>query len=239
MTAVYHALDGQPGRVIQRLAGAIGQAAHRGSVTLELRANARPATIPASMVPAEPVLEIPRGLAAHIYKLLGGLALLGIAALAVTARPSDWPAGLLISSPFAVAGLLLAAGNAAVILRRRAPQLRATRAGLWFGAGALVPWHDVAAIYEAGIPIERYGFSVKTRAINIRFGRKRTLLRVPSSLWLTTFALDTVKISLFASSDQPAAVVVRLEVLRLAAVGHEDGVLAGAGEVPAARVVQR
>ncbi|HET9627816.1 MAG TPA: hypothetical protein VFP84_40940 [Kofleriaceae bacterium] len=191
------------------------------------------------MIPAEPVLEIPRGLAAHIYKLLGGLALLGAAALAVTARLSDWPGGLLVSLPFVGPGLVLAAGNAAVILRRRSPQLRATRAGLWFGAGALVPWHDVAAIYEAGVPIQRYGFSVKTRAINIRFGRRRTLLRVPSSLWFTTFALDTVKISLFATPDQPASVVAQLDALRSVAVGHEDGVLAGTGEVPAARVIRR
>jgi hypothetical protein len=183
------------------------------------------------------VLEIPRGRAAHAYKLLGGLALLGITALIVTGRPEAWLTGLVLASPFAALGLLLTAGNAAVLLRRQA-QLRATRAGLWFGAGAIVPWNDVAAIYEAGLPIQRYGFSVRTRAINVRFHRRRTLLRVPSSLWLTTFALDTVKISLFAAAAPPAAVVVKLEALRLAAVGHEDGALPGASEVPAARVVR-
>lgn len=169
------------------------------------------------MVPAEPVLEIPRGLAAHVYKLLGGVALLGIAALIATGRPSDWAGGLLLASPFAAAGLLLAAGHAAALLRHRAPHLRATRAGLWFGAGPLVPWRDVVAIYEAGVPIKRYGFSVKTSAINIRFGASRTLLRLPSSLWLSTYALDTVKISLFAISATPIAVVSRLEALRSAA----------------------
>jgi hypothetical protein len=60
------------------------------------------------------------------------------------------------------------------------------------GAGAIIPWHDVAATYEAGIPIERYGFSVRTSAIDVRFRRARTLLRLPWSLWLSTLALDCV-----------------------------------------------
>jgi len=183
------------------------------------------------------VLEIPRALAAHAYKLLGGVALLGIAALVITAQPDALLPGLLTASPVAPPGLLLAAGNAAALIRRRTPQLRATREGLWFGSGPIVPWHNVAAIYEAGIPIERYGFSVRTRALNIRFRRRRTLLRLPWSLWLTAFAMDTVKISLFAAADSPAAVLVKLEAFRVAALGHEDGTLPGASEMPAARIV--
>jgi hypothetical protein len=104
--------------------------------------------------------------------------------------------------------------------------------------GAIIPWHDVAAIYEAGIPIERYGFSVRTRAINVRFHRARTLLRLPCSLWLTTLAMDTVKVSLFAAADPSATVQAQLEALRLAAVGHEDGAMPGSGGVPAARIVR-
>jgi len=185
------------------------------------------------------VVELPRGVTAHIYKLLGGLALLGVVALAVTGRPTEWQSGLLISFPFAAVGVLLTAGHAAALIRRRTPQLRATRAGLWFGAGAIIPWHDVAAIYEAGIPIERYGFSVRTTAINVRFHRARTLLRLPWSLWLTTLAMDTVKVSLFAAADPPATVLAQLEALRLAAVGHEDGAMPGSAEVPAARIVRK
>jgi hypothetical protein len=189
------------------------------------------------MSQVEGVLEIPRGIAAHVYKFIGGLVLLGIVALAATGRPGEWRSGLAVTSPFAVAGLFLATSQGVALLRRRAPLLRATRAGLWFGAGAIVPWEHVAAIYEAGIPIERYGFSVRTRAINIRFHSGRTLLGVPSSYWFTTLALDTVKLSLFATTLPPPTIVGRLEGLRLAAIGHEDGALPGAGEVPVARVV--
>jgi len=185
----------------------------------------------------EGVLEIPRGVASHVYKFVGGLVLLGIVALAATGRPGEWRSGLAVASPFALVGLFLATSHGVALLRRRAPLLRATCAGLWFGAGGIVPWEDVAAIYDAGIPIVRYGFSVRTRAINIRFRNPRTLLRVPSALWLTTLALDTVELSLFATRQPPPAVIARLDGLRLAAIGHEDGALPGAGDVPVARIV--
>lgn len=192
----------------------------------------------ADMESVKGVLEIPRGAAAHVYKLAAGLALLGMAALVVTGRPEEWRVGLVLASPFAVFGLLLTANHVVALIRRRAPLLRATRAGLWFGAGAIVPWTDVAAICEAGIQIERYGFSVRTRAINIQFRRRRALLGVPSLLWFTTRSLDTVKISLFATTQPPHTVVAQLEMLRLAAIGHENGALPGASEVPVARIAR-
>jgi hypothetical protein len=228
---------------------------HRGTA-VEISVAA-PVIVLTVMGQIKGVVEIPRGVTAHIYKLLDGLALLGTVPLAVTAHiyklldglallgivplvvtdvPAEWLLGLVVSSPFAAVGLLFTAGHAAALIRRRTPQLRATRAGLWFGAGAIIPWHDVAAIY-AEIPIEPYGSSARTSAI-VRFHRARTLLRLPCSLWLTTLAIDTVKVSLLAAADPTAIVLAQLEALRLATVGHGDGAMPGSGGLPAARIVR-
>jgi len=188
------------------------------------------------------MLEIPRNVTPNIWKLVLGL-LTVVVAVGIGLDPipgheavdalSRWIAPVTL----AIIGLLLAWSNVRLLVRRP-PWLRATAAGVWFGGGPVIPWQEIKAIYEAGIPIERYGFSVRTSAINVRFHRARTLLRLPWSLWLTTLAMDTVKVSLFAAADPPTTVLAQLEALRLSAVGHEDGAMPGSGGVPAARIVR-
>jgi hypothetical protein len=188
------------------------------------------------MGPADTVLEISRGPVAHTWKILRSLVVLGVLAVIVTAAEAEWRIALVVLSPFAAVHVVVAAVNAAALIRGR-PQLRATRVGLWFGGGAIVPWSDVTAIYEGGT--QRAAFSLQTRAaVHIRFRRRRTLVRLPSWRWLQSWMLDTAQIWLFAMVDPPSAVVARLEALRLAAVSHEDGNPPGAGGIPVARVVR-
>jgi hypothetical protein len=90
-------------------------------------------------------------------------------------------------------------------------------------------WTEIAAIYEAGVPIERYGYRVRTRAINIAFRRVRVMFSVPSSLWLTTWSPGHVKISLYAVDELPMVVVARLQAMWMSACGQGDAA-SGAGE---------
>lgn len=120
----------------------------------------------------------------------------------------------------------------------RPPQLRATRAGLWFGSRAIIPWQQVQTVYEC-IPIEGQRHPVRGDLIGIAFHRKRTLLRAPVRLWLPALMFDDIKISLHGTGEVSSAVVTQLETMRMQACGDEGGVLPGAGKLPRARVVAR
>lgn len=115
--------------------------------------------------------------------------------------------------------------------------MRATSDGVWFGGGPTIPWREIGAIYEAGVPIQRYGYSVLTRAIGFAFRRKRTVLRLPPSLWLTSFAFGDVRISTYARDELPSTLVGALEDMRRAACGEEEGVVRGTCELPPARLL--
>jgi hypothetical protein len=189
------------------------------------------------------MLEIPRNITANIWKLVLGAVLVALAVvLALEPAPGheaiDDPGRWIPSVLFAVSGLPLIASNLRLLVRRP-PWLRASSDGLWFGGGPTIPWQEVKAVYEAGVPIKRYGYSVRTSAIGFAFHHKRTVLRLPSSLWLTTIAVGDVKISVLAAEEQPSALVFQLDAMRIKACGHEAGVIPGAAEVPAARTLRR
>lgn len=180
--------------------------------------------------------EIPRGRVAHVWWVAPCIGL--VAASMSLFREPTTTLGERMALGLFIAILVAVMWRGANRVPRTA-RLRATGEGVRFGGRAIVPWHEITAIYEAGVEITYYSFSAKTPAINIGFHRRRTLLRVPVSLWFTTLTPATVKIALYASELSPSVVVARLEAVRIAACGHENGVLPGASEVPAARIVVR
>jgi hypothetical protein len=188
------------------------------------------------------MLEIPRNITANIWKLvLGAVLVAGAVGLALDpsrGREAGDPGRWFPSVLFAASGLPLIVSNIRILVKRP-PWLRASSHGLWFGGGPTIPWQEIKGVYEAGVPIERYGYSVRTRAIGFAFHHKRTVLRLPWSLWLTTIAVGDVKISVLASDEQPSALVFQLEAMRIKACGHEAGVIPGAAEVPVARTLRR
>ncbi|MBE7449267.1 MAG: hypothetical protein HS111_10310 [Kofleriaceae bacterium] len=180
------------------------------------------------------MIEIPRNITANLWKLGLGIGLVVIAVLLMIDAPRLWIGPVL----FAVPGIPLIISNALLIATRR-PWLRATSEGAWFGGGPTISWRDISGIYEAGVPIERYGYSVRTRAIGFAFHRKRSLFRLPSTLWLTTSAFGDVRISTYAVDELPSTLVGMLEDMRRAACGEENGVVRGTSEIPAARLIPR
>ena len=120
----------------------------------------------------------------------------------------------------------------------RPPQLRATRAGLWFGGRAVIPWRQVQRVYEC-IPMGGHRHLVRGDLIGITFHRKRTLLRAPFRFWLPALMADDIRISLHGTSEVSSVVVAQLEAMRMQACGDEVGFLPGAGKLPRARVVAR
>ena len=125
------------------------------------------------------IVEIARNLTANVWKLGLGIGLVALAVLLLADDPRSWIGPAL----FAVPGVPLVVSNVFLLVTRR-PWLRATSDGVWFGGGLTIPWREIGAIYEAGVPIQRYGYSVLTRAIGFAFHRRRTVLRLPPSLWL-------------------------------------------------------
>jgi hypothetical protein len=165
--------------------------------------------------------------------MLGVALLVGLDAPTPVKRdPQHWIAAGII----ALLALVVISNNVQILMRRPLC-LRATRDGVWFGGGPIIPWHEIKGIYEAGVPIERYGYKVRTRAIAFELRRKRTLLRLPSSLWLTSFAVGDVKVSVLAAHQEPIALVCQLDGMRTLACGLEAGVLPGAATLPSARVI--
>lgn len=177
------------------------------------------------------VFEIPLR-RVRMWTLMAGAGLVCAAASLFTERSPDLRLDLVVALPMALVGCALLRGT----FGRRLPKLRATCDGLWFGGGAIVPWHEVAAIYP-GQPFQHRGRTTQSSRIFIAFRRRRTVLRVPNRLWFSSPSL--AEVSLDAGEWSSAAVVAQLEAFRIAACGHENGVLPGASEVPAARVVVR
>jgi hypothetical protein len=76
--------------------------------------------------------------------------------------------------------------------------------------GAIIPWQEIAAIYEAGVPTERDGYRVRTRAIYIAF-RLFGPVDVRLSPWAATYTtaryldlLDTYSDHALLSAEQRA-----------------------------------
>jgi hypothetical protein len=105
---------------------------------------------------------------------------------------------------------------------RRPLVLRATPAGVWFGAGPMIPWSEVVLVYESGMYFNRYGYSGRTHAIAFAFHRARTMLRLPPFLWLTTLPFGNVRISVETAEAHPNVLVGQIESLRTAANGSPN-----------------
>lgn len=159
------------------------------------------------------MIEVPRHLAAHRWKLGLGVLLLLVCLLTLVDTPSSWTHAIALWAVFGIPGLLLIASNLRMLVVRP-PQLRATSDGVAFAGGATIPWSEIDTIYEAGTPIERYGFSVRTKAIGFSLHRKRTLFRMPASVWLTTIAFGDVKVSTYAAADPPSVLALKLDRMR-------------------------
>ncbi|HEX3759297.1 MAG TPA: hypothetical protein VHW23_11345 [Kofleriaceae bacterium] len=156
-----------------------------------------------------------------------GLLLAGPAFLFLLRLPELWP----IAVPCVLSGLLLIAGNVHLILRRP-PRLRATRAGLWFGGGAIIPWRMVTEISDATLP--GYRNSVCIPELSIAF-RDRTALRgLPWRLWFTAALPCRIAIRLTNVEMVPACVVSSLEAMRALADSDEASVVE-----PSARAARR
>jgi len=113
------------------------------------------------------------------------------------------------------APLVIANGRILIV---RSPRLRATEAGLWFGGGATIPWREVKQFYEANTNVRMHGVTTRTIAIAIDFERKRTLFRLPMTLWFAApFSTGDVDVSPAGASGSTAAIVARLETMRGAA----------------------
>jgi hypothetical protein len=116
------------------------------------------------------------------------------------------------------------------VLVRRTPALRASSDGVWFGGGPMIAWRDIAAVYDpSAVVVSRPGF--RSRCVAFSFCRTRTLFRLPSRLWLTSFALGDVLIPVDGAGIARAAVIAQLDALRA------DAVASGAAP-PEARVVR-
>lgn len=186
------------------------------------------------------MLEIPRTVSSSVSKLLFGC-FLALIALAVVTSPStarDPAIGYVLGGIVALPALLMIASNVRLLIQRPVA-LRATDAGVWFGGGPLIPWGEVASIYESTAPVQLMFLTATADGIVIAFRRKRTVLRLPLAWWLTSYRLGVVRISTTRVQRPPAAIAAQLEQLRFAACGHEDGALPGATEPPAARLLRR
>lgn len=185
------------------------------------------------------MLEIPRNVTANVWKLVGGILMLALALLigldapdAAIEDPRHWFGPSIV----VVLAIPLVASNVRILIRRP-PCLCATSDGVWFGGGPIIPWREIKGVYDAGVPIEHYGYKVRTRALGFEFHRKWTLLRLPSSLWLTTIAVGDVKVSVLAAQQEPVALVCQLDGMRRRASDPEAGPSPQAAALPRARVV--
>lgn len=185
-----------------------------------------------------PVLEIERNIFPSLLKLAIGVFFLAVAPFIVIGAHGDevLPAFVMGAVPVGIAGSLLAASNLWKLVRRPLA-LRATEAGLWFGRGPIVPWREVTAIYEASGTL--HGEDPKQAGVAFAFRRKRMVLRLPIDCWITTIHLGDVRLSLHRRPEPAITTIAKLEAMRTAACGTEDGVVSGSVEPPAARVVRR
>jgi hypothetical protein len=181
------------------------------------------------------MIEIPRDRTANVWKLGLGSVLIAVRMGLIGEGLPVWAVAIGAFAP----GSTLVASNVHLILVHP-PQLRATGAGVSFAGGDVLPWHEIAAIYQAGVPLHQYGHAGRTQAIGFTFRRTRTLLRLPSTLWLSTPLLGDVWISTLAADQRPQVLVAQLDAMwRQAAAGDEDRRVPAAGALPTARVIKR
>jgi hypothetical protein len=99
-----------------------------------------------------------------------------------------FPAGMNIG--FAAFGFIIAA----VALQpafASTPRFRATKDGVWFGGGAVIPWSEIKLVYNAGHAgegmrvVTRYG---RSTTIGFEFHQFKTLFKTPIVQWLRTAA---------------------------------------------------
>jgi len=180
------------------------------------------------------VLEVPRNIFLNLAKLGLGvmLPMLGIAPLA--GCPGMWS----YAAPFVIAGFVLVAGNARIVLERP-PLLRATSEGLWFGGGSILPWREVAAIYYPRVRDLGGNAAFQTRELRIAFHRRRALLALPWMRWFPAIALGRVAVSLETIRGPTRTIVAQLETMRRRACGDEDAIAGRMTKLPPARVVKR
>lgn len=187
---------------------------------------------------SDEILEIQRSVTAAYYKLACGLFMALTAGLLATSTSRDLTGPLMMAVIFGAPAVPAILGALQVIVRKPLG-LRATAAGVWFGGGPIIPWHEVTAIYESSPTFQRYGMTAKPGGVALSFRHKRTVLRLPISCWMTTLMLGDVRVSTTLRPELPVALVVKLEAMRAAACGHEDGAMVGASAPAAARVVKR
>lgn len=179
----------------------------------------------------ERVVEIPRGVAPALAKLVLGALL--IAAGGLWASDATGP-GMKLAGAIGLGGLgLVVSIGALQVAIQRPPWLRASTAGLWFGGGPIIRWSEIAAMYC--MPVSS---KIHLCTLAIAFRHKRTVLRLPMSCWLTTIAAGEVQIAPNLYDGGIAAAFAHLEAIRTTACGVEDGVTAGTTTPPLARVVR-
>lgn len=177
------------------------------------------------------MFEVPRNLITTLARVGGGILLLLISVV-----PSVCAGTWHVVAPFAIGGLAIIVINARRFVLRP-PLLRATRGGVWFGGGAIVPWREIAKVHDAGRCRENAYGAVWSRELGIAFRRRRAILAAPWPLWLTALASRRVVISLETVEEPCAVVVARLEAMRAAALdGEREGPRVAP---PRARVVRR
>lgn len=177
------------------------------------------------------MFEVPRNLLVTLGRIGAGLMLLVISTV-----PCLCGGAWHVAAPFMLAGLLIVAAHARAFLVRP-PLLRATRGGLWFGGRAIIPWREVAKVYDAGRCLENVYGSTWSRELGIEFRRRGAVLAAPWPLWFIALPGRRAIVSLETVEEPSAIVVARLEAMRAGALDHE--LEEQSAPPPRARVVRR
>jgi hypothetical protein len=117
-------------------------------------------------------------------------------------------------------------------------QLCATEQGVSFAGSAPVAWSEIDQIFVGQTLPGRSDLVV------ITFRRKWAVFRLPATHWISYFhSIGDVDVVLDNTSE-PSLIVAQLEALRvqalrIQAVGTFDGVIAGTSELPSAGVIER
>ena len=99
----------------------------------------------------------------------------------------------------------------------------------------------VGILVGSGVTAYRtYGgmLQAKTQSISFAFHRKSTLFLLPPTSWFATI-LSTGNFDVSPGSGNYQVIAARLEAMRAAACGHEDGAVVGSAPVPPARIVKK
>ncbi|HET9626986.1 MAG TPA: hypothetical protein VFP84_36755 [Kofleriaceae bacterium] len=160
------------------------------------------------------IVEVPRSVSAHaVAGLFGALVLAAGVYLWFHIEPRmgevyRWS----VSGALAIIGAYSVLANLRMMVGR-APALRATSDGLWFGGGPLIPWRDIESIY----PVAGRTPESEVWRIAISFHRARTLFRLPARLWLTTLSLGDVAIAVPPVYATVQRLIAQLDAVRASA----------------------